>query len=95
MDQAIYPFPWEEAPGRDGSSPPEVEAFLTHLAVDRKVSASTQNQAMSAILFLYKEVLGPELEWLQNVERGKRPARMPVVLSGNEVRAVLAVRAAT
>lgn len=69
---------------------PEVEAFLTHLAVDRKVSASTQNQAMSAILFLYKEVLGHELEWLQNVERAKRPLRMPVVLTGNEVRAVLA-----
>ncbi len=69
---------------------PEVEAFLTHLAVDRKVSASTQNQAMSAILFLYKEVLGHELEWLQNVERAKRPARMPVVLTGNEARAILA-----
>ncbi len=63
---------------------------MTHLAVDRKVAASTQNQAMSAILFLYKEVLGHELEWLQNVERAKRPARMPVVLSVNEVRAVLA-----
>ena len=87
MDQALYPFPREEAPGRDGGA---VEAFLTHLAVDRKVSASTQNQAMSAILFLYKEVLGHELEWLQNVERAKRPVRMPVVLSGNEVRAVLA-----
>ena len=68
----------------------EVEAFLTHLAVDRNVAASTQNQAMSAILFLYKEVLGHELEWLQNVERAKRPARIPVVLSGNEVRAILA-----
>ena len=69
---------------------PEVEAFLPHLAVDRNVSASTQNQAMSAILFLYKEVLGHELEWLQNVERAKRPVRMPIVLSGNERRAVLA-----
>ncbi len=68
----------------------EVEAFLTHLAVARKVAASTQNQALSAILFLYKEVLGRELEWLDNVERAKRPARVPVVLTGSEVRAVLA-----
>jgi site-specific recombinase XerD len=68
----------------------EVEAFLSHLAVARKVSASTQNQALSAILFLYKEVLGRELEWLDNVERAKRPARVPVVLTEAEVRAVLA-----
>ena len=46
---------------------PEVEAFLTHLAVERSVSASTQNQAKSALLFLYKEVLGIQLPWLDNV----------------------------
>jgi len=69
---------------------PEVEAFLTHLAVVRNVAASTQNQALSAILFLYKEVLGRELEWLDNVERAKRPARLPVVLTEAEVRALLA-----
>jgi integrase-like protein len=57
----------------------EVERFLTHLAVERNVAASTQNQALSAIVFLYKEVLGRELEWLDNVERAKRPARVPVV----------------
>jgi len=68
---------------------PEVEAFLTHLAVVRNVAASTQNQALSAILFLYKEVLGRELEWLDNVERAKRPARLPVVLTEAEVRALL------
>ena len=58
----------------------EVEAFLTHLAVDGKVSASTQNQALSALLFLYKEVLAVDLPWLDNVVRAKRPQRLPVVL---------------
>lgn len=68
----------------------EVEAFLTHLAVERNVASSTQNQALSAILFLYKEVLGKDLPWLENVERAKRPARLPVVLTPAEVRAVMA-----
>ncbi len=68
---------------------PEVEAFLTHLAVVRNVAASTQNQGLSAILFLYKEVLGRQLEWLDNVERAKRPARVPLVLTEAEVRALL------
>ena len=67
----------------------EVEAFLTHLAVDGHVSASTQNQALSALLFLYKEVLVMDLPWLENVVRAKRPVRLPVVLSRTEVRAVL------
>lgn len=66
-----------------------VEAFLTHLAVVGKVSASTQNQALSALLFLYKEVLLIDLPWLDNVIRAKRPQRLPVVLSRNEVREVL------
>ena len=70
----------------------EVERFLTHLPVERNVAASTQNQALSAIVFLYKEVLGRALEWLDNVERAKRPARVPVVLTEAEVRAVLAQR---
>ena len=68
----------------------EVEAFLTSLAVERKVSASTQNQALSAILFLYREVLKIELPWLDNVVKAKRPQRMPVVLTRDEVQAVLA-----
>src|ERR671925_1144392 len=62
----------------------EVEQFLTHLAVERKVAASTQNQALNAIVFLYTEVLGRELGWLDNMERAKRPARLPVVLTAPE-----------
>ncbi len=68
----------------------EVEAFLTHLAVVGDVSASTQNQALSALLFLYREVLGVDLPWLTNVTRAKRPQRLPVVLTREEVRAILA-----
>ncbi|MCL4801667.1 MAG: integron integrase [Burkholderiales bacterium] len=68
----------------------EVEAFLTHLAVAGRVAASTQNQAKSALLFLYKEVLGVELPWLDGIETAKRPARLPVVLTREEVRSVLA-----
>ena len=67
----------------------EVEAFLTYLAVQRNVSASTQNQAKSALLYLYKEVLGVELPWLDNVTQAKVPQRMPVVLTQAEVQAVL------
>lgn len=67
----------------------EVEQFLTHLAVKRKVSASTQNQAKSALLFLYKEVLAVELQWLDNVEQAKTPKRLPVVLNRDEIQAIL------
>lgn len=67
----------------------EVEAFLTHLAMARNVSASTQNQAKSALLYLYKEVLGVELPWLDNVTQAKVPQRLPVVLTQAEVQAVL------
>ena len=67
----------------------EVEAFLTHLAVEGKVAASTQNQAKSALLFLYKEVLESELPWLDNVEQAKAPKRLPVVLTRAEVQALL------
>ena len=66
-----------------------VEAFLSHLAVQRSVAASTQNQAKSALLFLYKEVLGIELPWLDDVESAKRPQRLPVVLTHAEVEALL------
>ena len=68
---------------------PEVTAFLTSLAVQDKVAASTQNQALSALLFLYREVLGVELPWLDDVVRAKRPQHLPVVLTREEVRAVL------
>jgi integrase len=67
----------------------EVEAFLTHLAVEGRVSASMQNQALSALLFLYKEVLAIDLSWLDNVVRAKRPQHLPVVLTRSEVREVL------
>ncbi len=67
-----------------------VETFLTHLALEVKVAASTQNQALQALLFLYRQVLDIELPWLGNVTRASRPKRLPVVLSMNEVRAVLA-----
>jgi len=67
----------------------EVEAFLTHLAVARKVAASTQNQAKSALLFLYREVLQQDLPWLNNVTQAKAPQRLPVVLTVSEVQAVL------
>jgi integrase len=70
--------------------PAEVEAFLTYLAVHAKVGASTQNQALQALLFLYRQVLGVELPWLENVTRASRPKRLPVVLGIAEVRSVLA-----
>src|ERR671924_272663 len=56
----------------------ELTEFLTHLARDLNVAASTQNQALSALLFLYKEVLRQKIGWLSNVQRAKRPARLPV-----------------
>lgn len=68
----------------------EVEAFLTHLAVAGKVAAATQNQAKSALLFLYREVLETELPWLDNVERARAPKRLPVVLTRTEVQTLLA-----
>ena len=67
----------------------DVEAFLTHLAVAGKVSASTQNQAKSALLFLYREVLEMQLPWLDNVTQAKAPKRLPVVLTVSEVQSVL------
>jgi integron integrase len=68
----------------------EVGRFLSSLATEGRVSASTQNQALSALLFLYQHVLGRDLEWLHDVIRAKRPIRLPVVLTRDEVRAVLA-----
>ncbi len=67
----------------------EVEKFLTDLAVRGNVAASTQNQALSALLFLYREVLGLDLPWLEGVTRAKRPQRLPVVLSRPEVERLL------
>jgi integron integrase len=67
----------------------DVEAFLTHLAIDRRVAAATQAQALAAILFLYKHVLNADLPWLGNVIRASRPKRLPVVLTRAEVNRVL------
>ena len=66
-----------------------VEAFLTGLATHGRVAAGTQNQALAALLFLYREVLGLELPWMESVVRAKRPRRLPVVLSPAEVRRLL------
>ena len=67
----------------------EITQFLTDLAVRRKVAASTQNQALSELLFLYREVLGQEIPWLEDVVRAKRARRLPVVLTRDETRAIL------
>jgi integrase len=68
---------------------PDIERFLTHLAVDRHVSASTQNQALNAIVFLYREVLGTDAPVLSAIVRARKPRRLPVVLTQDEVRALL------
>ena len=84
--------------GRDGTmthpramGAPQVEAFLTMLAMERKVSASTHNQALSALLFLYREVLGIELPWLNDINRPASTRRIPSVLTKDEVAGLLAV----
>ena len=68
----------------------EVEAFLSMLATERKVSASTHNQALSAVLFLYREVLGVALPWLDNINRPTQKRRIPSVLTKDEVAGLLA-----
>jgi integron integrase len=67
----------------------EITAFLSSLAVDWRVSAATQGQALSALLFLYRNVMGIQLPWLDEIVRAKRPRRLPVILSREEVRALL------
>lgn len=67
----------------------EVTEFLSYLAVSRRVAASTQNQALAALLFLYRQTLGIQLPWLDNVVRAKKPPRLPVVLTREEVRMLL------
>ncbi len=68
---------------------PDIESFLSHLAVHRHVSAATQAQALAALLFLYKQVLKADLPWLAGVVRASRPKRLPVVLTRTEVRSIL------
>jgi len=67
----------------------EVETFLSHLAVHGKVSASTQNQAKAALLFLYRDVLGQELEWMHHITQARVPQRLPIVLTRREVHSLL------
>jgi integron integrase len=69
---------------------PELNAFLTDLAVSKRVSASTQTQALSALVFLYRRVLDREVGWLDGIVRAKRPVRLPVVLTRDEVRRLFA-----
>ena len=68
----------------------QIVEYLTYLAVKRKVSPSTQNQALSALLFLYKQVLKVDLPWLDNIKRARRKKYIPVVFTRNEVRQLLA-----
>ena len=68
---------------------PEVSDFLSHLAVERNVAAATQNQALSALVFLYRRVLEKDLPWLDDMVRAKRPVRLPVVLAREEVARLL------
>jgi len=83
----IFFFHAQRHPAEMGAE--EVTRFLSSLAVDGHVAASTQNQALSALLFLYRDVLEVDLPWLDGIVRAKRPQRLPVVLTRDEVRAVL------
>ena len=82
----IY-FAGKRHPGGLGAA--EVTAFLNYLARERDVAAATQNQALSALLFLYREVLSQPLPWLDDLARARRPARLPTVLSMDEVQRLL------
>ncbi len=74
---------------------PEIEAFLTHLAVKENVAASTQNQALSALLFLYREVLKQDMAFVPNSIRAQRPKRLPTVLTKEEVQKVIGLMRGT
>ena len=88
----IY-FSGKRHPAQMGAA--EVTAFLNHLARERNVAANTQNQALSALLFLYKEALETPLPWLDALERSVRPARLPTVLTPREVQRLLAAMRGT
>jgi site-specific recombinase XerD len=72
----------------NGMGEKELTEFLTFLAVDKRVAASTQNQAFSALLFLYQRVLERKLDFIDNVQRVTRPAKLPIVFTPSETRAV-------
>ena len=93
MDPKIRPVSSEAPSVHRGEA--EVVAFLSSLAVHGHVAASTQNQALSALVFLYGDVLNVELDWLQGLVRAKRPERLPVVLTQNEVRRLLSALSGT
>jgi integron integrase len=82
-----YDFHGRKDPATLGAE--DLTAFLNSLASERRVAASTQNQALAALIFLYREVLGRDFPWLDGLVRARGPARLPVVLSRDEVRAVL------
>jgi integron integrase len=88
LDSPLHPVSPQAPSKRNGER--EITEFLTHLAVDKHVAASTQNQAFAALLFLYQKVLDRNLDFIDNVERVKRPAKLPVVFTPAEARAVLA-----
>ncbi|MBE9101657.1 phage integrase N-terminal SAM-like domain-containing protein [filamentous cyanobacterium LEGE 07170] len=69
---------------------PEIRAYLSHLAIQRNVAASTQTVALSALLFLYRQVLDIELPYIENIERARRSQRLPVVFTRSEVKCILA-----
>ena len=92
LDSSVHRLPSQDAPGANGRIRSQ---FLTWLAVDRQVSASTQNQALSALLFLYKEVLTIEIGQVPPVVRAGTPDRLPVVLSREEIGAILKKLAGT
>lgn len=85
MDSAIYPF--SRHPAEMGAA--EVEAFLSNLAIERTVSASTQNQALAALLFLYREILIIDLPWLEKFTPAKKTSHVPVELTREEVKLII------
>jgi len=85
--QRFWLWSGRRAPAEMGAA--EVTAFLSTLATQRRVAASTQNQALAALLFLYRDVLGVELPWLDEIVRARRPARLPVVMTRDEVEMVM------
>ena len=87
MDKAVHFFHGIRHPAEMGKD--ELNAFLTHLAVEKSVTASTQNQALAALLFLYKKVLNIDMDWLDGFTPAKKPKRVPVILTKDEVNAVL------
>ncbi len=87
MDQTLYLLPWKRHPLEMGQQ--EIAQFLWALAVKEHVSASTRNQALAALLFLYQEVLARDIGWLEDIVRAKRPRRLPVVVTRQEVKMLL------